>query len=175
MMFAPASSSGLGALLRADDVEAGFGRQDDNVKLGQLASADSTGRPWRASAYAEHVGRKGAHLPRKGVHGRAERPREAERGVRSNLVYALANVLLKLRQDYKSAGQGIVAEDLPTPCSNGGAPLVHRQLMLATPSDDVLDAPCLCGSNVRPATGSTDPEVCRSALETCPECAGATS
>ena len=71
--------------------------------------------------------------------------REAERGTfdPTYLVYTVGKLmLLKLRQDYKTAaGQGVLAAHVPRHAARqGAAPFwLHRQLMLGDDAGDVLE------------------------------------
>jgi uncharacterized protein (DUF885 family) len=150
IMFAPASFvEGWAHYCEQMMIEAGFGRQDPGIKLGQLAEAlirlvrfivgiklhtedlsvEQGVRLFREEAYMEE--------------GSARR--EAERGTfdPTYLVYSAGKMmLLKLRQDYK-AQQG-KAFSLRTfhdsLLGNGTAPFwLHRQLMLGADDGDVLE------------------------------------
>ena len=90
IMFAPASFvEGWAHYCEQMMIEAGFGRQDHGVKLGQLAEALDPPRPLHRlhpAARRRHVGRAGrAVLPRRSVHGggaaRAAKP-SAARSIR---------------------------------------------------------------------------------------------
>jgi uncharacterized protein (DUF885 family) len=130
-------------------MESGFGRQDQNIKLGQLAEAlirlvrfivgiklhtedlsvEQGVRMFREEAYMEEGGAR----------------REAERGTfdPTYLVYSAGKMmLLKLRQDYKAQeGKAFSLRTFhDTLLGNGTAPFwLHRQLMLGTDDGDVLE------------------------------------
>ena len=130
-------------------IEAGFGKKDPGVKLGQLAEAlirlvrfivcirlhtedlsvEQGVRLFREEAFMEEASAR----------------REAERGTfdPTYLVYSVGKLmLLKLRQDCKQEqGKGFSLRTFhDTLLGNGTAPLwLHRQLMLANDSGDVLE------------------------------------
>jgi uncharacterized protein (DUF885 family) len=150
IMFAPASFvEGWAHYCEQMMMESGFGRQDQNIKLGQLAEAlirlvrfivgirlhtedlsvEQGVRMFREEAYMEE--------------GSARR--EAERGTfdPTYLVYSAGKMmLLKLRQDYKAQqGKSFSLRTFhDTLLGNGTAPFwLHRQLMLGTDDGDVLE------------------------------------
>ena len=130
-------------------IEAGFGRADHGVQLGQLAEAlirlvrfivgiklhsedlsvEQGVRLFRDEAYMEEAGAR----------------REAERGTfdPTYLVYSAGKLmLLKLRQDYKlKQGKAFSLREFhDTLLGNGSAPFwLHRRLMLDTHNDVVLE------------------------------------
>ena len=150
IMFAPASFiEGWAHYCEQMMIEAGFGRQDPTIKLGQLAEAlirlvrfivciklhaedmsvEQGVRYFRDEAYMEE--------------GSARR--EAERGAfdPTYLVYSVGKLmLLKLRQDYKAQqGKAFSLRSFhDTLLGQGTAPFwLHRQLMLGDDSGDLLD------------------------------------
>ena len=150
IMFAPASFvEGWAHYSEQMMIEAGFGRQDDGVKLGQLAEAlirlvrfivgiklhtedlsvEQGVRLFRDEAYLEESSAR----------------REAERGTfdPTYLVYSAGKLmLLKLRQDYKQQeGKAFSLRTFhDTLLGNGTAPFwLHRQLMLGDDAGDVLE------------------------------------
>jgi uncharacterized protein (DUF885 family) len=130
-------------------IEAGFGREDQGVKLGQLAEAlirlvrcivgiklhtedmsvEQGVRLFQSEAYVEESSAR----------------REAERGTfdPTYLVYSIGKLmLLKLRQDYKQQqGKSFSLRTFhDTLLGNGTAPFwLHRQLMLGADSGDLLE------------------------------------
>lgn len=130
-------------------IEAGFGRDDQTIRLGQLAeslirlvrfivgiklhtedmSVEQGVRLFREEAYLEEASAR----------------REAERGTfdPTYLVYSAGKMmLLKLRQDYKAQqGKAFSLRTFhDTLLSNGTAPFwLHRELMLGSNSGDVLE------------------------------------
>jgi uncharacterized protein (DUF885 family) len=130
-------------------LEAGFGRQDHGIKLGQLAeslirlvrfivgiklhtedlSVEQGVRMFREEAYMEEASAR----------------REAERGTfdPTYLVYTVGKLMiLKLRQDYKQQqGKSFSLRAFhDTLLSQGTAPLwLHRHLMLGADSGDLLE------------------------------------
>jgi uncharacterized protein (DUF885 family) len=149
-MFAPASFiEGWAHYCEQMMIEAGFGRQDPSIKLGQLAEAlirlvrfivciklhaedmsvEQGVRYFRDEAFMEE--------------GSARR--EAERGAfdPTYLVYTVGKLmLLKLRHDYKQQqGKAFSLKSFhDTLLGQGTAPFwLHRQLMLADDSGDLLD------------------------------------
>jgi uncharacterized protein (DUF885 family) len=130
-------------------IEAGFGRGDQGVKLGQLAEAlirlvrfivgiklhtedmsvEQGVRLFREEAYMEEASAR----------------REAERGTfdPTYLVYSVGKLmLLKLRQDCKEQqGKAFSLRTFhDTLLGNGTAPFwLHRQLMLESDGGDLLD------------------------------------
>jgi uncharacterized protein (DUF885 family) len=130
-------------------IEAGFGRQDDSIKLGQLAEAlirlvrvivciklhaedmsvEQGVRYFRDEAFMEE--------------GSARR--EAERGTfdPTYLVYSVGKLmLLKLRQDWKQRqGKAFSLRSFhDTLLGQGTAPFwLHRQLMLGDDGGEMLD------------------------------------
>ena len=150
IMFAPASFiEGWAHYCEQMMIEAGFGRQDPTVKLGQLAEAlirlvrfivcirlhaedmsvEQGVRYFREEAFLEESSAR----------------REAERGAfdPTYLVYTVGKLmLLKLRQDYKQQqGKAYSLRSFhDTLLSQGTAPFwLHRQLMLGDDSGDLLD------------------------------------
>ena len=150
IMFAPASFiEGWAHYCEQMMIEAGFGRQDPAIKLGQLAEAlirlvrfivciklhaedmsvEQGVRYFRDEAFMEE--------------GSARR--EAERGAfdPTYLVYTVGKLmLLKLRQDYKAQqGKSFSLRSFhDTLLSQGTAPFwLHRQLMLGDDGGDLLD------------------------------------
>lgn len=151
ILFAPASFvEGWAHYCEQMMVEAGFGRENPGVKLGQLAEAlvrlvrfivgirlhaedmsvEQGVRMFRDEAYMEEASAR----------------REAERGTfdPTYLVYSAGKLmLLKLRQDYKEKmGKAFSLRTFhDTLLGNGTAPFwLHRQLMLgADAGDDVLE------------------------------------
>ena len=150
IMFAPASFiEGWAHYCEQMMIEAGFGRQDPTIKLGQLAEAlirlvrfivciklhaedmsvEQGVRYFRDEAFMEE--------------GSARR--EAERGTfdPTYLVYTVGKLmLLKLRQDYKAQqGKSYSLRSFhDTLLSQGTAPFwLHRQLMLGDNDGDLLD------------------------------------
>jgi uncharacterized protein (DUF885 family) len=149
-MFAPASFvEGWAHYCEQMMIEAGFGRQDPSIKLGQLAEAlirlvrfivciklhaedmsvEQGVRYFRDEAFMEE--------------GSARR--EAERGAfdPTYLVYTVGKLmLLKLRHDYKQQqGKAFSLKSFhDTLLGQGTAPFwLHRQLMLGDDSGDLLD------------------------------------
>jgi uncharacterized protein (DUF885 family) len=150
IMFAPASFiEGWAHYCEQMMIEAGFGRQDPTIKLGQLAEAlirlvrfivcirlhaedmsvEQGVRYFRDEAFMEE--------------GNARR--EAERGTfdPTYLVYTVGKLmLLKLRQDYKQQqGKAFSLRSFhDTLLSQGTAPFwLHRQLMLGDDGGDLLE------------------------------------
>lgn len=150
IMFAPASFvEGWAHYCEQMMIEAGFGRQDHSVKLGQLAEAlirlarfivciklhaedmsvEQGVRFFREEAFMEE--------------GSARR--EAERGTfdPTYLVYSVGKLmLLKLRQDYKQQqGKSFSLRSFhDTLLGQGTAPFwLHRQLMLGEDSGDLIE------------------------------------
>ena len=150
ILFAPASFvEGWAHYCEQMMVEAGFGRDDHRVKLGQLAEAlirlarfivgiklhtedlsvEQGMRFFRDEAFMEESSAR----------------REAERGTfdPTYLVYAAGKLmLLKLRNDYKQqqGKQFSLRTFHDTLLGNGTAPFwLHRQLMLTDDSGDVLE------------------------------------
>jgi uncharacterized protein (DUF885 family) len=150
IMFAPTSFiEGWAHYCEQMMIEAGFGRQDPSIKLGQLAEAlirlvrvivcirlhaedmsvEQGVRYFRDEAFMEE--------------GSARR--EAERGAfdPTYLVYTVGKLmLLKLRQDYKQQqGKTFSLRSFhDTLLSQGTAPFwLHRQLMLGDDGGDLLD------------------------------------
>ena len=149
-MFAPASFiEGWAHYCEQMMIEAGFGRQDPSIQLGQLAEAlirlvrfivciklhaedmsvEQGVRYFRDEAFMEE--------------GSARR--EAERGAfdPTYLVYTVGKLmLLKLRQDYKAQqGKAFSLRSFhDTLLGHGTAPFwLHRQLMLGDDSGDLLE------------------------------------
>jgi uncharacterized protein (DUF885 family) len=150
IMFAPASFiEGWAHYCEQMMIEAGFGRQDPSIKLGQLAEAlirlvrfivciklhaedmsvEQGVRYFRDEAFMEE--------------GSARR--EAERGAfdPTYLVYSIGKLmLLKLRQDYKAQqGKAFNLRSFhDTLLAQGTAPFwLHRQLMLGDDGGDLSD------------------------------------
>ncbi len=150
ILFAPASFvEGWAHYCEQMMIEAGFGRTNPGVKLGQLAEAlirlvrfivgiklhtedlsvEQGVRLFREEAFMEEVSAR----------------REAERGTfdPTYLVYSVGKLmLLKLRQDYKQEqGKAFSLRTFhDTLLSQGTAPLwLHRKLMLANDTGDVLE------------------------------------
>jgi uncharacterized protein (DUF885 family) len=149
-MFAPASFvEGWAHYSEQMMIEAGFGRNDPGVKLGQLAEAlirlvrfivgirlhtedlsvEQGVRLFRDEAYMEEAGAR----------------REAERGTfdPTYLVYTAGKLmLLKLRQDYKQQqGKAFSLKTFhDTLLGQGTAPFwLHRKLMLSDDAGDLLE------------------------------------
>jgi uncharacterized protein (DUF885 family) len=150
IMFAPASFiEGWAHYCEQMMIEAGFGRQDPSIKLGQLAEAlirlvrfivciklhaedmsvEQGVRYFRDEAFMEE--------------GSARR--EAERGAfdPTYLVYSIGKLmLLKLRQDYKAQqGKAFNLRSFhDTLLAQGTAPFwLHRQLMLGDDGGDLIE------------------------------------
>ena len=150
IMFAPASFvEGWAHYCEQMMIEAGFGREDHGVELGQLAEAlirlvrfivgirlhaedlsvEQGVRLFREEAYMEEASAR----------------REAERGTfdPTYLVYSVGKLmLLKLRQDYKQQqGKAFSLRTFhDTLLGNGTAPFwVHRSLMLGAENGDLLE------------------------------------
>ncbi|MEQ1868496.1 MAG: DUF885 domain-containing protein [Vicinamibacterales bacterium] len=150
ILFAPGSFvEGWAHYCEQMMIEAGFGKKDPGVKLGQLAEAlirlvrfivcirlhtedlsvEQGVRLFREEAFMEEASAR----------------REAERGTfdPTYLVYSVGKLmLLKLRQDCKQEqGKGFSLRTFhDTLLGNGTAPLwLHRQLMLANDSGDALE------------------------------------
>jgi len=150
ILFAPASFvEGWAHYCEQMMIEAGFGRQDYGIQLGQLAeslirlarfivcirlhtedmSVEQGVRFFREEAFMEETSAR----------------REAERGTfdPTYLVYSVGKLmLLKLRQDYKQAhGKSFSLRTFhDTLLAQGTAPFwLHRQLMLGDESGDLLD------------------------------------
>ena len=150
ILFAPASFvEGWAHYCEQMMIEAGFGRQDHTIKLGQLAEAlvrlvrfivciklhaedmsvEQGVRYFREEAFLEESSAR----------------REAERGAfdPTYLVYAVGKLmLLKLRQDVKQQqGKSFSLRSFhDTLLSQGTAPFwLHRQLMLGDDSGDLLE------------------------------------
>ena len=150
IMFAPASFvEGWAHYAEQMMIEAGFGRQDQGIKLGQLAEAlvrlvrvvvgiklhtedlsvEQGVRLFRDEAYMEESSAR----------------REAERGTfdPTYLVYSVGKLmLLKLRQDCKQQqGKAFSLRTFhDTLLLNGTAPFwLHRQLMLGADGGDLLE------------------------------------
>jgi len=149
-LFAPASFvEGWAHYCEQMMIEAGFGRADHGVQLGQLAEAlirlvrfivgiklhsedlsvEQGMRLFRDEAYMEEAGAR----------------REAERGTfdPTYLVYSAGKLmLLKLRQDYKlKQGKAFSLREFhDTLLGNGSAPFwLHRRLMLGADDGDVIE------------------------------------
>jgi uncharacterized protein (DUF885 family) len=150
ILFAPASFvEGWAHYCEQMMIEAGFGRSDQGVRLGQLGEAlirlvrfivgirlhtedlsvEQGVRLFRDEAYMEESGAR----------------REAERGTfdPTYLVYSAGKMmLLKLRQDYKQQhGKSFSLRTFhDTLLGNGSAPFwLHRRLMLGADAGDVLE------------------------------------
>jgi uncharacterized protein (DUF885 family) len=149
-LFAPASFvEGWAHYCEQMMIEAGFGRQDQGVKLGQLAEAlirlvrVIVGIRLHAEDLSVEQGvkmfREEAYLEE------ASARREAERGTfdPTYLVYTIGKLmLLKLRHDYKQqTGKAFSLRTFhDTLLGNGTAPFwLHRQLMLETDTGDLLE------------------------------------
>jgi uncharacterized protein (DUF885 family) len=150
ILFAPASFvEGWAHYCEQMMIEAGFGREDQTIRLGQLAeslirlvrfivgiklhtedmSVEQGVRLFREEAYLEEASAR----------------REAERGTfdPTYLVYSAGKMmLLKLRQDYKAQqGKAFSLRTFhDTLLANGTAPFwLHRELMLGSNPGDVLE------------------------------------
>jgi uncharacterized protein (DUF885 family) len=150
IMFAPASfTEGWAHYCEQMMIEAGFGRQDPSIRLGQLAEAlirlvrfivciklhaedmsvEQGVRYFRDEAFMEEGGAR----------------REAERGAfdPTYLVYTVGKLmLLKLRQDYKAQqGKAFNLRSFhDTLLAQGTAPFwLHRQLMLGDDGGDLIE------------------------------------
>jgi uncharacterized protein (DUF885 family) len=150
ILFAPASFvEGWAHYCEQMMIEAGFGRQDYGIRLGQLAEAlvrlvrfivcirlhaedlsvEQGVRMFREEAYLEEASAR----------------REAERGTfdPTYLVYSLGKLmLLKLRQDYKQQeGKAFSLRSFhDTLLGNGTAPFwLHRALMLTDAGGDLIE------------------------------------
>ena len=150
IMFAPASFvEGWAHYCEQMMIEAGFGREDQGVKLGQLAEALI--RLVRCivgiKLHAEDMSvEQGVRLFQSEAHlEESSARREAERGTfdPTYLVYSVGKLmLLKLRQDYKQQqGKAFSLRTFhDTLLGNGTAPFwLHRQLMLGADSGDLLE------------------------------------
>jgi uncharacterized protein (DUF885 family) len=150
IMFAPASFvEGWAHYCEQMMVEAGFGRQEHGVKLGQLAEALIRLARFVVCIrlHAEDMSvEQGVRLFREEAfmeEGSARR--EAERGTfdPTYLVYSVGKLmLLKLRQDYKQQqGKSFSLRSFhDTLLAQGTAPFwLHRQLMLGDDAGDVLE------------------------------------
>jgi uncharacterized protein (DUF885 family) len=150
IMFSPAAFvEGWAHYCEQMMVEAGFGREDPTVRLGQLAEALI--RLVRVIVairlHAEDMSvEQGMRLFRdEAFMEEATARREAERGTfdATYLVYAIGKLmLLKLREDWRAA-QGkefSLRRFHDTLLGNGGVPIwAHRQLLLGGPATDGLD------------------------------------
>jgi uncharacterized protein (DUF885 family) len=150
IMFAPASFvEGWAHYAEQMMIEAGFGRQDQGIKLGQLAEA--LVRLVRVivgiKLHAEDLSvEQGVRLFRDEAYmEESSARREAERGTfdPTYLVYSVGKLmLLKLRQDYRQRqGKAFSLRTFhDTLLLNGTAPFwLHRQLMLDDDSGDLLE------------------------------------
>ncbi len=150
IMFAPSSFvEGWAHYCEQMMIEAGFGREDHAVKLGQLA--ESLTRLMRVIVgirlHTEDLSvEQGVRLFRDEAYmEEASARREAERGTfdPTYLVYTVGKLmLLKLRQDYKQRqGRSFSLRKFhDTLLAQGTAPLwLHRHLMLGAGSGDVLE------------------------------------
>ena len=150
IMFAPASFvEGWAHYCEQMMIEAGFGRDDHRVELGQLAEALI--RLVRfivgIKLHAEDLSvEQGVRLFREEAYmEEASARREAERGTfdPTYLVYTVGKLmLLKLRRDYKQQqGKAFSLRTFhDTLLGNGTAPFwVHRHLMLGAENGDLLD------------------------------------
>jgi len=150
ILFSPASFvEGWAHYCEHMMVEAGFGREDPGVKLGQLAEA--LVRLVRfivgIRLHAEDMSvEQGVRLFREDAYmEEASARREAERGAfdPTYMVYSAGKLmLLKLRQDYKAkVGKAFSLRSFhDTLLGNGTAPFwLHRQLMLGADNGDVLE------------------------------------
>lgn len=150
IMFSPASFvEGWAHYSEQMMIEAGFGRKDQSVRLGQLAEAlirlvrFIVGIKLHAEDLSVEQGvrlfREEAYLEESSAR------REAERGTfdPTYLVYSAGKMmLLKLRQDYKQQqGKAFSLRTFhDTLLGNGTAPFwLHRQLMLGDDAGDVLE------------------------------------
>ncbi len=139
-------------------IEAGFGRQDYGIKLGQLA--ESLIRLARfvvvhQAARRGHVGRAGrALLPRRSVHGGSERaPRSRARHLRSDvsrLQRRQADAAEAAAGLQTAAGQVVFAADVSRHAALAG----HRAL-LAAPAADARRRRATCSSKDRCRCTST--------------------
>ena len=150
IMFAPASFvEGWAHYCEQMMIEAGFGRQDDGVKLGQLAEALIRLARFIVciKLHAEDMSvEQGVRFFRdEAFMEEASARREAERGTfdPTYLVYSVGKLmLLKLRQDYKQQqGKAFSLRSFhDTLLSQGTAPFwLHRQLMLGDDGGDLLE------------------------------------
>ncbi|HWW83582.1 MAG TPA: DUF885 domain-containing protein [Vicinamibacterales bacterium] len=150
ILFAPASFvEGWAHYCEQMMIEAGFGRQDYGIRLGQLA--ESLIRLVRfivcIKLHAEDMSvEQGVRFFRdEAFMEEGSARREAERGAfdPTYLVYSVGKLmLLKLRQDYKQAqGKAFSLRSFhDTLLGQGTAPFwLHRQLMLGEDSGDLLD------------------------------------
>jgi uncharacterized protein (DUF885 family) len=150
MMFAPTSFlEGWAHYCEQMMIEAGFGRQDYSIKLGQLA--ESLVRLARfvvcIKLHAEDMSvEQGVRFFRdEAFMEEASARREAERGTfdPTYLVYSVGKLmLLKLRQDYKQQqGKAFSLRTFhDTLLAQGTAPFwLHRELMLGNSTGDLLD------------------------------------
>ena len=150
IMFAPASFiEGWAHYCEQMMLEAGFGRQDPSIKLGQLAEALI--RLVRVivciKLHAEDMSvEQGVRYFRDDAFmAESSARREAERGAfdPTYLVYTVGKLmLLKLRQDYKQQqGKAYSLRSFhDTLLGQGTAPFwLHRQLMLGDDNGDLLD------------------------------------
>jgi uncharacterized protein (DUF885 family) len=150
IMFSPASFvEGWAHYCEEMMIEAGFGRSDPGVKLGQLAEALIRLVRFIVGIrlHAEDLSvEQGVRLFREEAFmEEASARREAERGTfdPTYLVYSAGKLmLLKLRQDYRQQmGKAFSLRAFhDTLLGNGTAPFwLHRQLMLGTDHGDLLE------------------------------------
>lgn len=150
IMFAPASFvEGWAHYCEEMMMEAGFGRQDYTVKLGQLAEALIRLARFIVciKLHAEDMSvEQGVRMFREEAFmGEVSARREAERGTfdPTYLVYSVGKLMLmKLRQDYKQQqGKAFSLRTFhDTLLGQGTAPFwLHRQLMLGGDGGDVLE------------------------------------
>ena len=150
IMFAPASFvEGWAHYCEHMMVEAGFGRQDPGIKLGQLAEALIRLVRFIVGIrlHAEDLSvEQGVRLfKEEAFMEEASARREAERGTfdPTYLVYTVGKLMLmKLRQDYRQQqGKAFSLKTFhDTLLGNGTAPFwLHRELMLGENSGDLLE------------------------------------
>ena len=140
ILFAPASFvEGWAHYCEQMMIEAGFGRQDHGIKLGQLAEALIRLARFIVciKLHAEDMSvEQGVRFFRdEAFMEEASARREAERGTfdPTYLVYSVGKLmLLKLRQDYKAAaGQVVLAANVSRHAARPG----HRAVLAASPAD----------------------------------------
>jgi len=150
ILFAPASFvEGWAHYCEHMMVEAGFGRQDPGIKLGQLAEALIRLVRFIVGIrlHAEDLSvEQGVRLfKEEAFMEEASARREAERGTfdPTYLVYTVGKLMLmKLRQDYRQQqGKAFSLKTFhDTLLGNGTAPFwLHRELMLGENSGDLLE------------------------------------
>jgi uncharacterized protein (DUF885 family) len=150
IMFAPASFvEGWAHYCEQMMIEAGFGRQDHGVRLGQLAEAlirlvrVIVGIKLHAEDLSVEQGVK--MFQTEAYMEESSARREAERGTfdPTYLVYSVGKMmLLKLRQDWKEQqGKAFSLRSFhDTLLGNGTAPFwLHRELMLGSDAGDLLE------------------------------------